>query len=96
VLGLSALLLPDRASAVALSREAVLEVLPGERVELIHTCTDLYRTQMGKALFSTQLARQILGLRNATGVALFRRDNAALRALLSVYPQVSAVPFDER
>ena len=95
-LALSGLLLADRPSAVVLSDAAVVEVAPGERVELIHTCTDLYRTQMGKALFSAELARQILGLHNATGVALFRRDNAALRALLSVYPQVTAVPFSER
>jgi hypothetical protein len=94
-LGLSGLLLADRPSAVVLSDEAAVEVAPGERVELIHTCTDLYRTQMGKALFSAELARQILGLRNETGVALFRRDNAALRDLLIVYPQVSAVPFGE-
>jgi hypothetical protein len=94
-LGLSGLLLPDRPSAVVLSDEAVAEVALGERVELVHTCTDLYRTQMGKALFSAELAREILGLRNATGVALFRRDNAALRDLLTVYPQVSAVPFGE-
>jgi hypothetical protein len=51
---------------------------------------------MGKALFSTELARRTLGLQNATGIALFRRDNAALRALLNVYPQVRAVPFGER
>ena len=81
---------------VVLSGEAVVEVLPGERVELIHTCTDLYRTQMGKALFSAQIAREILGLQHVQGVALFRRDNAALRALLSGYRQVSAVPFGER
>jgi hypothetical protein len=95
-LGLSGLLLADRPPTVVLSAEAVVEVLPDEQVELIHTCTDLYRTQMGKTLFSTELAREILGLQNATGVALFRRDNAVLRALLSEYPQVSAVPFGER
>jgi hypothetical protein len=94
-LSLSGLLLPDRPAAVVLSDKAVLEVAAGERVELIHTCTDLYRTQMGKALFSAELARQILGLHNATGIALFRRDNAALRAVFSVYPQVRAVPFCE-
>jgi hypothetical protein len=92
-LGLSGLLLTDRPSAVVLADQAVLDVAPGERVELIHTCTDLYRTQMGKALFSAELARQILGLQNATGVALFRRDNASLRARLSPYPHVRAVPF---
>jgi hypothetical protein len=69
-LSLSGLLLADRPSAVVLSDEAVVEVAPSERVELIHTCTDLYRTQMGKALFSAELARQILGLQNATSVAL--------------------------
>jgi hypothetical protein len=95
-LGLSGLLLADRPSAVVLSNEAVVEVAPSERVELIHTCADLYRTQMGKVLFSAELARQILGLQNATGVALFRRDNAALRAQLSVYPRVRAVPFGEK
>jgi hypothetical protein len=89
------LLLVDRPSAVVLANEAVLSVAPGERVQLIHTCTDLYRTQMGKALFSAELARRILGLQNATGVALFRRDNARLRALLSAYPQVRAVRFSE-
>jgi hypothetical protein len=94
-LRLSGLLLADRPSAVVLSAEAVVEVSPRERVELIHTCTDLYRTQMGKALFSAELARQILGLQNATGIALFRRDNAALRTLLRVYPQVGAVRFGE-
>jgi hypothetical protein len=94
-LHLSGLLLVDRPSAIVLANEAILSVAPGERVDLIHTCTDLYRTQMGKALFSAELARRILGLQNATGVALFRRDNAALRALLSAYPQVRAVRFSE-
>jgi hypothetical protein len=95
-LGLSGLLLTDRPSAVVLSDDAVVEVSSGERVELIHTCTDLYRTQMGKALFSTEVARQIYGLQNALGIALFRRDNRALRALFGAYPQVRAVPFGER
>jgi hypothetical protein len=92
-LRLSGLLLTDRPPALVLADQAVLDVASDERVELIHTCTDLYRTQMGKALFSAELARQILGLQNATGVALFGRDNVILRDQLSEYPQVRAVPF---
>ena len=90
-LGLSGLLLHARPPALALADEATLEISPDEPVDLIHTCTDLYRTQMGKALFSTELARRSMGLRHATGIALFLRDNIALRGLLTTYPHVRAV-----
>src|SRR5207302_1793089 len=63
-LEMSGLLLRDRSSSCLPADNAVLEVSREERIELIHTCTDLYRTQMGKALFSAELAKRILGLQN--------------------------------
>ena len=65
-LGLSGLLLADRLSAVVLSNEAVVEVAPSERVEVIRTCADLYRTQMGKGA--------LLGRARTTDPRLAERD----------------------
>jgi hypothetical protein len=62
-LGVSGLLLRARPPALVLADEATLEISHDEP-DLIHTCTDLYRTQMARALFSTELARRTMGLRS--------------------------------
>ena len=62
-------------------------------VELIYTSTDLYRTQIGDALFGAEAAQRLLGLARATGVALYRRDNAIRRELLTEHPHVRAVQW---
>lgn len=87
----SGVLLPDRPRAIIEAPDARITLDSSERVELIHTSTDLYRTQMGKALFCAEAAQRLLGLEQATGIALYRRDNAVLRALLAEHPSARAV-----
>ncbi len=94
-LKLSAVHLADRPPAVAEASHARITLDPSERIELIHTSTDLYRTQMGKALFSAEAARRLLGLEHATGIALNRRGNAILRELLTQHPNVRAVQWSD-
>ena len=89
----SAVLLPDRPPGVMEASHAQMTVDSSERIELIHTSTDLYRTHMGKTLFGAEAARRLLGLEHATGIALYRRDNAILRELLIEQPNVQAVQW---
>jgi len=91
----SAVLLPDRPLAAIQASDARITLDSSERIELIHTSTDLYRTQMGKALFCAEAAQRVLGLEQATGVALYRRDNAILRELLTEHPNVRAVEWPD-
>lgn len=92
-LRLSAVLLPERDRRLDSARYAEEVVRRNERVLLIHTSPDLYRGQMGRALFSAEIARRLLGLKRAVGVVLYARDNKELRSLLSRYSSVLPIKY---
>jgi hypothetical protein len=81
------LLFPDRASGVV-GAEVDLGLNPSERVEIVHSCTNVYMTFLGKAVFTTELAMRRLGLEHARSVAYYETDNTVLRELASEFLRV--------
>jgi hypothetical protein len=82
-----AIILPSRQHGQAPATTAT-EVAAGEPVILAYTCTDLYMTAMGRAVFGGQIARRLLGLADVTSVLRYDTDNAALRALVEQLPHI--------
>jgi hypothetical protein len=82
-----AIILPARQHGQAPATTAT-EVAAGEPVILAYTCTDLYMTAMGRAVFGGQIARRLLGLADVTSVLRYDTDNAALRALIEQLPHI--------
>jgi hypothetical protein len=74
VLGAIALHLPDREPELV-GADVELELDPDERVEIVHSCTDIYMTFLGKAVFTPEFAARRLGLKRA-------------RSLLSTRPTI--------
>lgn len=68
------------------------EVAVGEPIILVYTCTDLYMTAMGRAVFGGEIARRLLGLANVTSVLRYRTDNALLRELAGQLPHMVLEP----
>jgi hypothetical protein len=86
-----AIILPARRHGTAYARSAV-EVPPGEPVTLVYTCTDLYMTPLGRAVFGGEIARRLLGLADVTSVLCYRTDNAVLRELAEQLPHLVLAP----
>jgi hypothetical protein len=82
-----AIILPARRHGQAAATTAA-EVAADEPIILVYTCTDLYMTAMGRAVFGGQIARRLLGLADVTSVLRYRTDNAVLRELIERLPHV--------
>lgn len=90
-----AIILPARQHGQAPATTAT-EVAAGEPVILAYTCTDLYMTAMGRAVFGGQIARRLLGLADVTSVLRYDTDNAALRALIEQLPHIVLPRIDSQ
>jgi hypothetical protein len=86
-LEMTAVILPSRRRDSVSATESV-EVDPDEPVDLVYTCSDLYMTAMGRAVFAGEYARSNLGLRNARAFLRYRVDNPGLRELLRPFAHV--------
>ena len=79
--------LPDREPGVV-GADVVLELDPGERLEIVHSCTDVYMTFLGRAVFTPEFAARRLGIEKATSLAYNAKDNPVLRTVVSEFPRV--------
>jgi len=84
VLAPTAVILPARRGDAETGQPEV-EIGPEEHVILVYTCTDLYMTFMGRAVYGVEMARTLFGLRRAEAIAIYGRDNNVLRRLLTPY-----------
>lgn len=82
-----AIILPARRCGTATAK-ATVEVAAEEPVVLVYTCTNLYMTAMGRAVFGSEIARRLLGLADVTAVLCYKTDNAVLRELIERLPHV--------
>jgi hypothetical protein len=82
-----AIILPARRHGQA-AATTTAEVAADEPVILVYTCTDLYMTAMGRAVFGGQISRRLLGLADVTSALHYRTDNAVLRELIERFPHV--------
>jgi hypothetical protein len=87
VLEAIALHLPAREAGVV-SADVALELDPEEPVEIVHSCTDVYMTFLGKTVFTPEFAARRLGLRRARGIGYYETDNPVLREVASEFPRV--------
>jgi hypothetical protein len=99
-LEMNAVILPARRRR-EIAADAVVEIDPDEPVGLVYTCSDLYMTAMGRAVFAGEYARSHLGLGNARSFLRYGVDNSALRELLApfehvVLPAAAAVTLRSR
>lgn len=82
--------LTDRAPDVV---DAGVDLLldPRERIEIVHSCANIYMTFLGKAVFSRELAERRLGLDRARTLAYYETDNPVLRELAAEFPHVELI-----
>lgn len=90
VLDAVALHLPDREPNVV-GADVDLELDPTERIEIVHSCSNVYMTFLGKAVFSRELAERGLGLEQARTLAYYATDNPVLREIARDFPHVSLI-----
>jgi hypothetical protein len=86
-LEMNAVILPARRRG-EVAADAVVEIDPDEPVGLVYTCSDLYMTAIGRAVFAGEYARSHLGLVSARSLLRYGVDNSVLRALLAPFEHV--------
>ena len=86
-----AIILPSRTPGEVTATDA-LSVAVEEPVVLGYTCTDLYMTAMGRAVFGGEIARRLLGFAHVTSFLCYRNDNAVLHGLMEELPHVACRP----
>lgn len=91
-----AVILPDRSYGVADAAKTSIAVADGEQVKLVYTCTDLYMTAMGRAVFGGEVARKLLGLTNVTSSLRYPTDNLVLRNLIEELPHIELPRDNEK
>lgn len=63
-----------------------------ERVEIVHSCTNVYMTFLGKGVFTPELAMRRLGVADAHTLAYYETDNPVLRELAREFPRLQLIP----